>query len=169
MDLKQLTDYMIPLAEGKRLSADEKRILAADLPVLMLQIQAGDVPAKITTPTGETLRSATRMTAVTSYSLLLARKAFGPSYIRKDPVFEETAKDLLFYIMRDFMNSGRVKGEYCCPTCTLSVLPLYLTKCFKWVVCEDLAQQVMSALEDQRDMFVRPYSRKYADWALSFR
>ena len=147
MEFTKLTDYMQSLAEGKRLSAEAKQEIATELPALMLQIRAREVPATIRSVIGEPLKSATRITALTSYTLLLARKAFGQNYIKTDPVFEETAKDLLFYIMREFMNGSQHKGEYCCSTCTLSVLPLYLTKCFKWVDCQELAAGVMSSLE----------------------
>jgi len=168
MEWTHLTGYMTPLSEGKRLSALDKQEIGAGLPALIRQVEAGKVPEKIVTPTGETLRSATRITALKSYSILLARKAFGQGYIRKDPVYEEAAKDLLFFIMRDYFRSGGVKGEFCCPACTLSLLPLYATNCFKWVDCRELETNVKISLEEKRSVFAGTFSQKYADWALRF-
>ena len=166
MKLEDLNQYMQNIAAGKNISAFEKKQITQGLPELIKKINARDVPAKITLPTGEKLGSASRITALRCHCLFLARKAFGANYIKKHEIYEDLAMDILFYVMRDQFNGDGVKGEFCCPPCTLSLLPLYTCKAFKWVDCEELQKNVLKSLKAKKSIFSKKYPESYAQWAL---
>ena len=165
MKLTDLNEYMISLGEGKKLSALDKKKINNQLPELIDQIRAGDVPAKISLPNGEKLGSATRLTALKCHALLLALKAFGTNYIKADQCYEALAMDVLFYVMRSYFKCGGIKGEFCCPPCTLSLWPLYKTKSFKCVDCKELDRNIEKALDSKKSVFNGGFSEKYAEWA----
>ena len=169
MDLVELNEFMIKLGEGKRLSAADKAKIKEELPSLIKIIKAGDVPAKIILPSGDKLGSATRLTALKCHALLLARKAFGSNYIKVDSGYEQLAMDVLFYVMRAYFNCGGIKGEFCCPPCTLSLWTLYKTNCFKWVDCNELTANIEESYQLKKSVFEGQYSQKYADWAMSIK
>ncbi len=169
MDLAELNAYMIHIGEGKKLSGADKKTIKAELPGLIEKIQVRAVPDKISLPSGDKIGSASRITALKCHAILLARKAFGKNYIKEDPAFESLAQDILFFVMRGHFNGGGVKGEFCCPSCTLSLLPLYETDCFKWVSCGELAENVKKSLKNKRSIFSGKYSEKYMLWASSIK
>jgi hypothetical protein len=96
----------------------------------------------------------------------LARSAFGANYVKADDVYERLAKDVLFWVMRHAFNSDDPKGIFCCPACTLSLLPLYASSCFRWVDCGELASNVLSAFNEGSSVFARTYPKAYAQWAV---
>src|SRR5262249_5764724 len=124
-------------------------------------------PSRLRLPTGESLGDATRMTALKCQCLFLARNAFGANYVKADEEYDRLAKDVLFWVMRHGFNSDDPKGIFCCPACTLSLLPLYAAACFRWVDCDDLRSNVLEALKQGTSVFARAYPRKYAQWAVS--
>lgn len=74
-----------------------------------------------------------RMTALRWQCLLVARVAFGAGFVAADARNEALAKDVLFWVMRHSFHSSDPKGVFCCPACTLSLLPLYAGSWFRWV------------------------------------
>ena len=74
---------------------------------------------------------------------------------------------MLFWVMRRAFNSGDPKGIFCCPPCTLSLLPLYTASCFRWVDCGELASNVLTALKNGTSVFARSYPKAYAQWAVT--
>ena len=107
------------------------------------------------------------MTALKCQCLFLARNAFGANYVKADKAYEQLAKDVLFRVMRHAFNSSDPKGIFCCPPCTLSLLPLYATACFRWVDCDELTSNVLKALKEGTSVFARTYPKAYAQWSLS--
>jgi hypothetical protein len=86
--------------------------------------------------------------------------------VKANEQYERLAKDVLFRVMRHAFNSSDPKGVFCCPACTLSLLPLYARSCFRWVDCGELASNVLSALKEGTSVFARAYPNAYAKWAV---
>lgn len=166
MTFEDLGRWTAQLGAGEKLSAAEKKRIEAELPAFIRDLSPKSAPARLRLPTGESLGDATRMTALKCQCLFLARSAFGPNYAKADEEYERLAKDVLFGVMRHAFNSDDPKGIFCCPSCTLSLLPLYAASCFRWVDCEELKSNVLTALNDGASVFARAYPKAYAQWAV---
>ena len=106
------------------------------------------------------------MTALKCHCLLLARKVAGADYVKANPEYELLAKDMLFWVMRHNFNTTDPKGVFCCPACTLSLLPLYALACFRWVDCKELKVIVLDTLAKRQSVFKKAYPKAYAQWAI---
>src|SRR5262249_32681329 len=155
------------LGAAEKLPAAAKKRIAAELPGFIRDLNPVSAPSRLRLPTGESLSNATRMTALKCQCLFLARSAFGVDYVKASDEYEELAKDVLFWVMRHAFKSGDPKGIFCCPACTLSLLPLYATSCFRWVDCDELTSNVLRALNEGTSVFARAYPEAYAQWAVS--
>jgi hypothetical protein len=162
-DLGQWTNQ---LGAAEKLTAAARKRIEAELPAFIRDLNPTSVPARLRLPTGESLSNATRMTALKCQCLLVARNALGANFVKADKEYERLAKDVLFRVMRHAFNSSDPKGIFCCPPCTLSLLPLYATGCFRWVDCDELASNVFKALKEGTSVFARTYPRAYAQWAV---
>jgi hypothetical protein len=162
-----LGQWTTQLGAGEKLTAATKMRIEAELPGFIRNLNSASAPSRLRLPTGEFLSNATRMTALKCQCLFLARSAFGANYVKAKEEYELLAKDVLFWVMRHAFNSDDPKGIFCCPTCTLSLLPLYAYSCFRWVDCDELRSNVLAALKEGTSVFARAYPRAYAQWALS--
>lgn len=167
MSFDDLADWTKQLGAGEKLTAATKKRIQAELPAFIRALTPASAPAKLRLPTGEVLTNATRMTALKCHCLLLARRVFGAEYVKADAAYEHLAKDVLFWVMRNAFKSSDPKGIFCCPPCTLSLLPLYATSSFRWVDCKELTANVLNALEERRSVFARSYPKAYAEWAVN--
>lgn len=107
------------------------------------------------------------MTALKCHCLLLARSVLGVNYVKANQEYDLLAKDVLFWVMRHAFNTEDPKGVFCCPACTLSLLPLYAASCFRWVNCAELKSNVLGVLGRRDSVFKRSYPRAYAQWAVN--
>jgi hypothetical protein len=162
-----LVQWMQQLVAGHKLTAAAKKQIAGELPSFIRDLSPASAPARLRLPSGESLTNATRMTALKCHCILLARSAFGVSYVKANAAYEDLAKDVLFWVMRHAFNSSDPNGVFCCAPCTLSLLPLYAASCFRWVDCNELASNVRGALNTRTSVFARAYPKAYADWAMS--
>lgn len=167
MTFDDLGHWTNRLGAGEKLGAAAKRLIEAELPEFIRNLSPASAPPRLRLPTGESLTNATRMTALKCQCVFLARTAFGANFIRANEEYEYLAKDVLFWVMRHAFNSSDPKGIFCCPPCTLSLLPLYAASCFRWVDCDELASNVFRALDEGTSVFARAYPRAYAEWAVS--
>jgi hypothetical protein len=167
MTFNDLGQWTNQLGAAEKVTATAKKRIEAELPVFIRDLNPASAPARLRLPTGESLSNATRMTALKCQCLFLARIAFGVNYVKADKEYEHLAKDVLFRVMRHAFNSNDPKGIFCCPPCTLSLLPLYATASFRWVDCDELASNVFRALKEGTSVFARTYPKAYAQWALS--
>jgi hypothetical protein len=167
MTFEELTEWMSAVG-NKSLPSELRQRIPRELPVFVRGIDPKTAPKRVRLPTGESLTDATRMTAIKCHALLLARKAHGPSFFRAAAEYEALAKDLLFGVMRHYFNTGDPKGVFCCPPCTISLLPLYALGCFRWVDCDELTSAVTDAIERRQSVFRRSYPQAYAQWAKGF-
>jgi hypothetical protein len=92
-DLGQWTDQ---LGAGGKLNAAAKRRIEAELPGFIRDLNPASAPSRLRLPTGESLGNASRMTALKSQCLFLARCAFGANYVKTGEEYEHRAKDTLF-------------------------------------------------------------------------
>ena len=166
MTFDDLGQWTKQLGAGEKLTAP-KRQIEAELPAFIRNLNPASAPPRLRLPTGESLSHATRMTALKCQCLFLARNTFGVNYVKVNEEYEHLAKDVLFRVMRHAFNSGDPKGIFCCPTCTLSVLPLYASSCFRWVDCDELASNILGSLKEGTSAFARTYPKAYAQWAVS--
>jgi hypothetical protein len=162
-DLGQWTNQ---LGASEKLTAATKTQIEAELPEFIRDLSPASAPSRLRLPTGEFLSNATRMTALKCQCLFLARSAFGANYAKAHEEYAHLAKDVLFWVMRHAFNSGDPKGIFCCPPCTLSLLPLYAASCFRWVNCDELTSNVLGALKEGRSVFAGAYPKAYAQWAV---
>lgn len=167
MTFDDLSQWTNQLGAGERLNAAAKRRIEAELPLFIRDLNPQSAPSRLRLPTGESLGNATRMTALKCQCLFLARSAFGANYVKANEEYEHLAKDVLFWVMRHAFNSGDPKGIFCCPACTLSLLPLYAASCIRWVDCDELRSNVLRALKEGTSVFGRAYPKVYAQWAVS--
>ena len=168
MTFEELSEWMITLGANEKLSSEVRQRISRELPLFIRDIDPKTAPKRFKLPTGESLADATRMTAIRCHSLLLARKVHGSGFFKVTAEFETLAKDLLFWIMRHNFNTGDPKGVFCCPPCTISLLPLYALGCFRWVDCNELTSGVVGAMERRQSVFRGDYPKAYAQWAKGF-
>jgi hypothetical protein len=166
MTFDDLALWTNQLGDSEKLNAAAKQRIEAELPRFIRDLNPASAPPRLRLPTGELLSNATRMTALKCQCLFLARSAFGANFFKANEEYENLAKDMLFWVMRHAFNSGDPKGIFCCPSCTLSLLPLYAASCFRWVDCDELASNVLTALKERSSIFARTYPKAYAEWAL---
>ena len=166
MTFDDLAAWTRLIGERQKLSSSVKAQVVKELPVFLRELSSKTAPPRWKLPTGESLSDATRLTAMRCHCLLLARTVFGVNYIKADPEYEALARDVLFGVMRHAFNTSDPKGVFCCPPCTLSLLPLYAASCFKWVDCAELKANVIGALERGESVFRRSYPKAYAEWVL---
>src|SRR5262249_213890 len=95
-------------------------------------------------------------------------KVHGSAFFKVAPEYETLAKDLLFWVMRHNCNTGDPKGLFCCPACTISLLPLYALGCFRWVDCDELKSAVVDAMTCGQYVVGGAYPKAYARWAKGF-
>ncbi len=167
MTFDELAEWTRQIGQGKRLSPADRRRVAKELPAFIRQLSPSTAPKRWNLPTGESLGDATRMTALECHCLLLARSVLGVNYVKADTEYELLAKDVLFWVMRHAFNTESPKGIFCCPACTLSLLPLYAASCFRWVNCGELKSNVLESLRRGDSVFKRSYPRAYAQWAVN--
>src|SRR5689334_2539736 len=129
MTFDDLSHWINQLGAGDKFKPPVKKRIDTELPNFIRELNPASAPAKLRLPTGETLGNATRMTTLKCQCLLLARVTFGTNYVKADEEYERLAKDVLFWVMRHAFNSADPKGIFCCPPCTLSLLPLYAASC----------------------------------------
>jgi hypothetical protein len=164
---EELAEWTRQLGAGEKWNAATKRRIGEELPSFIRDLSRASAPARVRLPTGESLSDATRMTALRCQCLLLARSASGVNYVKVHEEYEDLAKDVLFWVMRHTFKSDDPKGIFCCPACTLSLLPLYAASCFRWVDCGELTSNVLKALKGGTSVFRRTYPKAYAQWAVS--
>src|SRR5215831_4329156 len=153
MTFDDLSRWTNQLGAGEKLAASAKKRVGSELPQFIRDLSPAAAPARLRLPTGESLGNATRMTALKCQCLFLARSTFGMEYVKANPEYERLAKDVLFWVMRHAFNSSDPKGVFCCPPCTLSLLPLYAASCFRWVDCSELRSNVLTALNEGTSVF----------------
>jgi hypothetical protein len=168
MTLEELREWTIALGAKEKLSPEVRQRISSELPSFIRDIDPKAVPKTVKLPTGESLGDATRMTAIKCHCLLLARKVHGAGFVKAASEYETLAKDLLFFVMRHNFNTGDPKGIFCCPACTLSLLPLYSLGCFRWVDCNELKSGVLDAMVRRESVFSGDYPKAYAQWAKGF-
>ena len=168
MTFEDLSQWMITLGSKEKLSTEDRLTVSRDLPSFIRDLDPKTVPKRIKLPTGESLTDATRMTAIKCHCLLLARTLHGAGFIKVAAEYEALAKDLLFWVMRHNFNTGDPKGVFCCPACTISLLPLYALGSFRWVDCNELESAVVETMARRQSVFSGKYPKAYADWAKGF-
>jgi hypothetical protein len=168
MTFAELGEWTVALGANERLSADVRQRVSRELPSFIGAMDPKTAPQRIKLPSGESLTDATRMTAIKCHSLLLARKVHGAGFFKAAPEYEALAKNLLFGVMRHHFNTGHPKGVFCCPPCTISLLPLYALGCFRWVDCGELKSAVLQAMARRQSVFGGEYPKAYAQWAKGF-
>ena len=168
MTFGELSEWTIALGAKERLSSEIRQRVSRELPSFVRDIAQKTAHKRLKLPTGESLADATRMTAVKCHSLLLARKIHGSGFFKVASEYESLAKDLLFWVMRHNFNTGDPKGVFCCPPCTISLLPLYALGCFRWVDCNELKSAVVDAMVRRESVFSGEFPKAYARWAQGF-
>jgi hypothetical protein len=165
---EELDEWITKIGAGKTLPSDVRQRVSRELPPFIRALNPRNAPKHLRLPTGESLQNATRMTALKCHCLLLARKVHGRDYVKANPEYEALAKNVLFWVMRYHFNTGDPKGVFCCPPCTISLLPLYTLDCFRWIDCKELASEVLDAVANHRSVFRRSYPKAYFEWAAAF-
>jgi hypothetical protein len=165
MTFEELSEWTIALGAKEKLSPEVRQRVSRELPSFVRDLDAKTAPKRVKLPTGQSLGDATRMTAIKCHCLLLARKVHGPGFVKVASEYEALAKDLLFWVMRHNFNTGNPKGVFCCPACTISLLPLYALGCFRWVDCNELKSAVLAAMVRRQSVFSGDYPKAYAEWA----
>jgi hypothetical protein len=168
MTFEELGEWIKEIGVGRKMSSAQRKRVAAELPGFIVGLSAESAPKRLKLPTGESLQNATRMTALKCHCLLLARYAVGMNYTKANSEYERLAKDTLFWVMRNHFMTGEPEGIFCCPACTLSLLPLYALDAFRWVKCRELESNVLSTLRRNESVFASAYPQAYAKWAVSF-
>jgi hypothetical protein len=168
MTFEELSEWTIALGAREKLSSEVRQRVARELPSFVRDIDPKTAPKRLKLPTGESSTNATRMTAIKCHCLLLARKVHGSEFVKVQSEYEALAKDLLFWVMRHNFNTGDPKGVFCCPACTISLLPLYALRCFRWVDCNELKSAVLDAMTRRQSVFSGEYPEAYAQWAKGF-
>ena len=168
MTYKELGEWTMELGAKGKLPPQVRQRVLRELPTFIRGINSKTAPKRVKWPTSESLGDATRMTAIKCQCLLLARKVSGSGFVKVQPEYEALAKDLLSWVMRHNFNAGDPKGVFCCPACTISLLPLYALGCFRWVDSDQLKSSVVEAMERRQSVFSGDYPKAYAEWAMGF-
>lgn len=166
--MNQLYRYLDQVSLGIRLTKQDKQRLLVLFEKMYSLLDSESFPQDFKLATGIKARGATGRIALNAYLLLLARKAFGKNYTNRDDRLFYWAMYLGYHIMRSNFQGWHEKGIYCCPTCTLSVFPLYCVDAFRGFDSELLKKNVIKAYKKNKSVFSRRYNKGYAEWAMRF-
>jgi hypothetical protein len=166
--MDQLYDLLDAAAEKRRFSRDQKAAAVALFDPICDILDTRQSPPGFLLASRERARGATGRIALNAYLLVLGRLARGKDYDRDDQRMEYWKTHLGYSIVQSNFLGYSEKGEYCCATCTLSMLPLYCVGAFERWDNALLKHNVVSALNEGRKPFNVTYSRRYADWVMKF-
>ena len=166
--MEKLHELLDVAASRSRFTADEKTAAISLLDDMYRMLETYKNPPGFKLASGDLATGATGRVALNSYFLLLGRLALGRDYSHHDDRFLYWKMRLGYAIMRGHFTGRAEKGIYCCPTCTLSVFPLYCLDAFDDLDCKLLKDNVFAAYTSKVHPFNSQFKQKYADWALSF-
>jgi hypothetical protein len=166
--MEQLYPLLQSAASKHRLSRTEKETALSLFDEMQTLMETSKNPPGFRLASGEIAKGATGRIALNAYFQLLGRMTLGPDYAWQDKRFTLSHFNLGFAIMNGYFNNGGIKGLYCCPTCTLSVLPLYCMKAYKSFDNDLLIRNVVETVRNRSSRFGGKFSQKYAAWAMSF-
>jgi hypothetical protein len=166
--MDQIYSLLDIAASKHRFSPAEKEAAAECFEEMYALLETHHNPPGFRLATGEIAKGATGRTALNAYFLLLGRLALGKDYARHDKRFTYWNMRLEYGIMRSNFIGQAERGLYCCPTCTLSVFPLYCISAFDRFDSDLLKQNVVEAYTKKAWRFGSNYSKTYADWVMQF-
>lgn len=166
--MDQLYNLLEVAASRHQFSRTEKQTASSLFDEILTMLEIYRNPPGFRLASGELAKGATGRIALNAYFQLLGRLTLGPDYAWQDKRFTLRHLELQCAIMNSHFTHGEEKGFYCCPTCTLSVLPLYGVRAFRSLNCDELEQNVVSAVLERKGRFAANFSQKYAQWAFRF-
>jgi hypothetical protein len=166
--MDQLYALLEVAASRHPFSRTEKQTAGILFDEMVAVLEAYKNPPGFRLASGELARGATGRIALNAYFQLLGRLSLGPDYAWQDRRFTLRHLELQCAIMNSHFTHGAEKGFYCCPTCTLSVLPLYCVGAFRGLDCDELKNNVVSAVRERKGRMAANFSQKYARWAFRF-
>lgn len=151
---------------GARLSPEENRYIAVTVPEELAGYPRIEWPARARHPAGFTINGAVVRTFAKCALVIAARGALGVQYGRKSRFYSQVESDLALGIMRAHFLHGDPKGVFCCPPCTLAVLPVLEAGAIHWLDGRKLAPEVRVLIEKRGWRFARFKNTAMLRWAL---
>jgi hypothetical protein len=166
MNWEQLWQVAEQSRARAKLSAGDRRWVSEDLPRVFAAFPRLEVPNRVRHPAGFSVTGASVRSLVRSALLLAARGALGPHYHRESAFFAQVETDLALRISLSVFRHGDPPGAYCCPTCTLAVLPLFERRAIHWFDCRPLESNVRALIARRGWRFRAKVDPRMIDWAL---
>jgi len=168
MDLYKFNDLIVKIHNHTPLTQAEKAYIKEDLPSILVDIPTIHTVREYIHPVGVRLTGAPPRSYITSYALILAKKAFGTRELIDHPLYETIEKDLTLHIMRGSYEYDRPKGYYCCKICTMAVFPLFDLNLLHLISGKQIAEVVRQRIIAREPFFTQGVPAKLIDFTLSF-
>lgn len=149
-----------------RFTPEEKRFIKVTVPAELAAFPRIEWPKRARHPAGFTINGAVVRTFAKCALVLTAHRALGSRYGAKSEFYDRVESDLALRIMRAHFHHGDPKGVFCCPPCTLAVLPVLEARALRWLDGRDLAPSVRGLIESRQWRFATFRNARMLDWAL---
>ena len=166
MDYDRLWAIAEATRDKKRLSQEDRRYVIEDLPRQFSHYPDLRAPGRIRHPAGFSVSGAQARTLLRSALLLAARGAAGIDYHRESRFYGSIETDLALRIALSAFRHDDPRGAYCCPACTLAVLPLYECRAIHWFDCRELEGAVRTIVSSRAWRFAARIDARMVNWAL---
>lgn len=168
MDLQMINELIVKVHDHITLTQAEKTYIKDDLPLVLVDIPTIHTIREYLHPVGTRITGAPPRSYITSYALILAKKAFGTRELIPHPLYETIEKELTLHIMRGSYEYDRPKGYYCCKVCTMAVFPLFDLNLLHLVSGKQIAEVVRQRIAAREPFFTQGVPAKLIDFTLSF-
>lgn len=150
----------------QRFSPADRRFVVEEIPARFSHFPDLGAPERVRHSAGFSVSGASVRTLLRSALLLAARGAMGSDYHRKSAFYASVETDLALRISLSLFRQGDPKGAYCCPKCTLAVLPLYRCRAIHWFDCRELEASVRALIEKRAWRFSSHLDARMLEWSL---
>lgn len=168
MDLQKFNTLIFKIHDRQALSPADKTYIKNDLPAILVDIPTIHTVREYNHPVGVRLTGAPPRSYITSYALILAKKAFGTRELIDHPFYETIEKELTLHIIRGSYEYNRPKGYYCCKICTMAVFPLFDLNMLHLISGKKIADEVRPRIAEKDPSFTKGVPLKLIDFTLSF-
>lgn len=166
MEFTQFNDLVLKVHSNGKISTKEKDYIKDSLPIF---IGNNSRCYSYPHPSGIKIIGAPSRTFISSYSLLLAKKAYQTKRIIPNKFYEDIEKGLTIGIFRSGFYGNQVKGFYCCKRCSLAVFPLLELDYFHYIESNKFIDLLRSEIVNRNGRFSKGMNDKIVDFQLSFK
>lgn len=168
MDNLKFNQLIIKVHDKQKLSAQDISYIKEDLPLQLHDLPTLYAMREYEHVTGIHISGAPARTYLASYSLILAKKAYGKDRQTGHPLYDAIENRLSIGIMRGYFEGRHPRGYYCCKKCSMAVFPLFLLDLLYWIDGKRLAEEIRPRIEARDPYFTSNVPAKLLAFTLAF-